>query len=116
MNIKDITLRNLEARLHVKRRESMTAQFGRDARSDWQVVVLVFIVLNVLSFVTNSLVYERINRGEIFLVPKREPVSARILDRAELREAAEFFAKKRETFERLRKTPPVIPGPGTLKE
>ena len=94
----------------------MTAQFGRDARSDWQLVVAVFIAVNLLAFVANILVYHRINRGEIFLVPKREPVSARVLDRGELREAADFLAKKRETFELLRRTPLVIPGPGTLKE
>jgi len=94
----------------------MAAQVGRDARSDWQLMVTVFIVVNLISSVINIFVYHRINRGEIFLVPKHEPVSARVINHAELREAADFLTKKRETFELLRKTPLIIPGPGTPKE
>ena len=108
-----INLSTIEARLHLRRRnESETAQFGRDARSDWQVVFLVFALLNMLLFAFSVTVYQRINRGEIFLVPKQEPASFRVLNRIELKEAAEFLEKKKASLELLQRTPFVIPGPG----
>jgi len=115
MNMQHVSLQSVRNKLHFGRSESETAQFGRNARSDWQVIFFAFLVLNVLLLAGSILVYQRINRGEIFLVSKKEPLSIRILNQAELAEAAEFLASKKASFETLRGSRLVIPGPGPAR-
>ncbi len=97
------------------------AQFGRDARADWQVVCISFLVLTLIAITVSVAVYERINKGEIFFSGKKAPVSLRTLNRFELENTILFFEKKHERFEALRRRPlstvdPFIPKPASKKE
>src|SRR3989338_6586368 len=94
--------------------ESEAAQFGRDARADWQTTCFVFLFLNVLSIVMSVFVYGQINKGEFFLIDKREAVSVRTLDRFELERTVSFFSEKQSRFDALLRAPlstsdPFIP-------
>lgn len=102
------------------RAESEAAQFGRDARIDWQIVVLAFLFLNVLAVGISVFVYGEINKGELFLVDKKETVSLQTLDTFELERTVGFFEEKRARFETLKRTPlsttdPFIPKPAPKK-
>lgn len=85
------------------RAESESAQFGRDARADWQVVVYVFLVLNVFSIGMSVFIYQHIDTGEIFLVDKKEPVSIRTVNRFELEQTVRFFEEKQARFDALKR-------------
>ena len=107
---------NLKVRFGRRRgNESEAAQFGRDARSDWQCIFITFLVINLVSFVGNVFVYRQINNGEIFLVPKKEPISLRVLDRNELKETIQFFESKKARFEALQTAPLIVSGPGPAR-
>ena len=93
------------------RAESEGAQFGRDARKDWQIVCLVFLLLDLLAIGISVLMYQRINEGEIFLVDKKEPVSLRTLNTFELEQTVAFFDEKQARFEALTKKPLVTNDP-----
>ena len=88
--------------------------FGRDPRADWRRVLLFFLSRTRLLSAVGAFVYRGVNRGELFLVEKREPVSLGVLKRQELEETVAFFEEKRARFEALRRTPlktadPYIP-------
>lgn len=105
---------NIRLRTLARRRgaESETGQFGRDARRDWQLLFVVFILFNLISVVFNLFVYERINKGEIFLVDKPGPPAQSTLNRFELEKTAAFFEEKRRKFESLKGAGFIIPDPG----
>lgn len=92
--------------------ESETAQFGRDARRDWQAVFITFLVLNLAALAFNLFVYTQIDQGEIFLVDKREPVTLRTLNRFDLEKTVAFFEEKQRRFDALKNRPFSIPDPG----
>ena len=85
--------------------ESETAQFGRDARADWRFVFLAFFALNALSVGFGVFLYERINKGEFFLVDKKQPVTAQALDRFALEQTVAFFKEKQARFDTLKRGP-----------
>ncbi len=93
--------------------ESETAQFGRDARHDWQFVFVFFLSVSVLLLAGSIFVYRQVNGGELFHVAPRGGLSLHSLDRTVLKETADFFAAKQERFDALRQTPLSIAGPGT---
>lgn len=95
-----------------RRAESVTAQFGRDARADWQLVFIVFLLINLILFTGNAFVYRQVNDGEIFQLPKREALLLQVLSREELRGAINFFDTKKQRLEELRVKPLNIAGPG----
>ena len=99
-------------RWHGRSVMSETVQVGRDARTDWRIVCITFLLLNLISFVGNVFVYRQINKGEIFLLPKREPGSLRMPDRLELKAVVDFFNLKKKQFDSLEKDPLVIADPG----
>lgn len=99
-----------------RRSESMTVQYGRDARADWQLVFIIFFVLNLISFVANIFVYAEINKGEIFQTPQQSISSVHQISRAELRDAIDFFDTKKERFEMLQSMPLSIASPGPAIE
>lgn len=103
---------NLRAFLKLRAVESEAAQFGRDARRDWQTVFIAFLLFNLVSVALNLFVYERINKGELFLVDKREPVTLGTVNRFDLEKTVSFFEEKRRKFESLKSTPLSIPDPG----
>ena len=85
--------------------ESEAAQFGRNARSDWQVVCFIFLFLNVVSIGVSVFVYRQINKGELFLVDKKETVSVRSLDRFELERTVAYFEEKQSRFDLIQQKP-----------
>lgn len=94
--------------------ESESAQFGRDARADWRAVFVAFFVLNLISAGFSAFLYERINKGEFFLMEKRVSVATRTLDRFALEQTVAFFEEKRIRFDALKRRPlptrnPFIP-------
>lgn len=94
--------------------ESEAAQFGRDARTDWQLLCFIFLFLNLISVVLGVVVYERIDKGELFLTDKRETVELGTLDRFALEKAVNFIEFKREKFQALqsgtlRTSDPFVP-------
>lgn len=103
---------NLRAFLKPRAVESEASQFGRDARRDWQAVFIVFLLLNLVSVALNLFVYERINKGELFLVDKQEAVTLGTLSRFDLEQTVSFFEEKRRKFESLKDTPLSLPDPG----
>lgn len=105
---------NIHLRGFIKPRavESEAAQFGRDARRDWQAVFIAFLLLNLVSVALNLFVYERINKGEFFLVDKQEPVTVGTVNRFDLEKTVSFFEEKRRKFESLKAKPLSIPDPG----
>ncbi len=82
--------------------ESESAQFGRDARTDWQVVGVSFLVLLVAAVAVSMFVYGRIHKGEIFLVGKKESMLPKSFDRFELENTVSFFERKKERFDLLK--------------
>jgi|GEM_PF-4790347 hypothetical protein len=113
--MKAIDFHNLANRLRMRKGESLSSQFGRDARADWQIVVIVFLLLNIVSATAHFFMYQRVNRGEIFLVPKQESASLPALNRAKLDDVAALLEKKKKTFDLLRVKAPEDAGPGTLR-
>jgi len=87
------------------RAESETAQFGRDARTDWRSVFLAFLALNLLSVGLSVFMYEQINRGEFFLVDKKQPAAVQALDRFALEQTVAFFKEKQARFDALKRGP-----------
>lgn len=85
--------------------ESETAQFGRDARADWRLVFLAFLALNLVSIGLSVFMYEEINRGEFFLVDKKQPVTVQALDRFALEQTVAFFKEKQARFDALKRGP-----------
>lgn len=85
--------------------ESESAQFGRDARADWQVVCFVFLFFNFVAIGMSVFVYQQITKGELFLVDKKEHVSLRTVDRFELERTVSFFSEKKQRFEALKEHP-----------
>lgn len=94
--------------------ERVLARFGRDPRFDWEVVLLFFLALNIISATAGFFVYERINAGEIFLVEKADTAPKNVMDTFELEKTVSFFENKRERFEILRKTPLRTADPYTI--
>ena len=97
------------------RAESETAEFGRNARSDWQLVCFVFLFLNVIAIGVSVFMYQGINNGEIFLVDKKETLSAGTFDRFKLEKTVAFFEDKKARFGAFQQKPlmtidPFIPG------
>lgn len=82
--------------------ESESAQFGRDARFDWKAIIFLFLLLNIVFVIASFFMYAGINKGEIFLVDKKEQASLNILNTFELEKAVAFFEGKRERFEALK--------------
>ena len=80
-------------------------QFGRDARADWRSIFLAFLALNVLSVGLSVFMYEQINRGEFFLVDKKQPVTVQALDRFALEQTVAFFKEKQARFDALKRGP-----------
>lgn len=105
---------NLKRLTRARGAESETAQFGRDARRDWQAVFSAFLLLNLVSIGLNFFIYERINKGEFFLADKETPMTRGSMNRFELEKAAAFFEAKRLKFESLKNRPLSIPDPGPL--
>ena len=79
--------------------DSETAEFGRNARSDWQVVCFAFLLLNFISIAVSVFMYLKINKGEIFLADKRESPSLGTIDRSLLQKTVAFFEDKKASFE-----------------
>ena len=94
-----------------KRGGSEAAGYGRSARTDWKIICVIFLLINLFSFFSNVFVYRQINKGEIFLVPKREPVSLHALDRRVLESTVAFFEQKKALFESLQKKPLITADP-----
>ena len=97
--------------------ESEAAQFGRDARSDWQIVCFIFLFLNIAFIGMSVFVYRQINKGELFLVDKKEAVSVRSLDRYELERTVRYFEEKQSRFDLIQQKPfstadPFVPREG----
>ncbi len=97
-----------------KETSSEATEFGRNARADWQVICISFLVLVLVAVAASAVMYDRINKEEIFRVVHKEPVSLRSLDRLELERTTLYYEKKRERFEALKRRPlstldPFIP-------
>ena len=97
------------------RAESETAEFGRNARFDWQLVCFVFMFLTVVAIGVSVFMYWGINKGEIFLVDKKETLSMGVFDRFKLEKTVAFFEDKKARFEAFQQKPlttidPFIPG------
>lgn len=108
-----INLHMLGKSLGGKRRpESESAQYGRDPRADWQLAFFVFLLLNLVSLLGSVYVYRQISKGEIFRLLQKEPLSLRMLDRAGLKSAVDFFDAKQKRLENFRRYSLVIEGPG----
>lgn len=95
--------------------ESEAAEFGRDARRDWRLVFISFLVVTALALAFSFFVYARIDKGELFLVDKEGPAPLRTLNRFELEKTVAHFEEKRGRFERLKRAPLSVsdPGPAT---
>lgn len=94
--------------------ESETPRFGRDAWLDWQRICIAFLILNALSVGANAFMYARINKGELFLVDKKEGPSLNTLDTFELEQTVGFLGEKETRFESLKRaglqtTDPFVP-------
>ena len=101
--------------------ESKTAEFGRNARKDWEIACFGFLILILLAIGMSVFVYGEINKGELFLVDKKEKVSLRTLDRPDLERTVSYFTSKEEKFEALKRRPlstvdPFIPRPTAKKK
>lgn len=92
--------------------ESETAQFGRDARRDWQAVCFVFLLFTLVPAAFGIFVYARIDTGELFLVDKERSVVPGSVNRFELEKTVAFFEEKRQRFESLKSRPFSISDPG----
>lgn len=91
--------------------ERESPQFGRNAHADWKVLFISCVVLNLVAIGVSVFMYGKINKGEIFLVDKKDHVSVRTVDKFELERAVSFFANKQERFEALKRQPPPAVDP-----
>ena len=85
--------------------ENKAAEFGRDARFDWQIMCFAFLLLNLISLGVGVVVYQKINKGEIFLLHKQETSAPGALDRFLLEKTVAFFERKKTRFEELQQKP-----------
>lgn len=100
--------------------ESETAQFGRDARADWQRLCFAFLFLNLCLVGISIFVYAKINKGELFLVDKKTEVSQKTFDTFKLEKTLSYFDEKQARFEALKErgistSDPYIPKAPTQK-
>ncbi len=94
------------------RGESRVVQFGRDAQSDWKIIIVSFFALTVILVVISVFVYRRVDVGDIFLVDRKEPMTSDTLNRFELEKTVAFFEAKLQRFEKLRDNPLSLQDPG----
>ncbi len=101
--------------------ESETAQFGRDARTDWKTLCFSFLLFTVCTVGVSVFVYAKINKGELFLMDnKKTPASLKMFDTFKLKQTIFYFGEKQARFETLKKkgistTDPYIPKVSTRK-
>ena len=86
-------------------------RFGQDAHTDWEIVFFAFLALNLFAIGVSVFMYGKINKGELFLVDKKETVSVKTLNRLELEKTVSFFADKQGRFDALKRKPPLTSDP-----
>ena len=85
--------------------------FGHDPRQDWRRVFFGFIFLSVLLLALNIYVYQRIDKGDIFLADEVVTAGSGSLSREKLQKTVQFFEDKKEKFNSIRANPPRRPDP-----
>lgn len=93
-----------------------TVQFGRDASFDWRMLCISFLILMLGAIIVSVVVYERVDKEDIFFAGKKEPTSLLSFDRFKLERVILFYEKKHEQFDALKRRPlstvdPYIPRP-----
>ncbi len=77
--------------------------FGHGAGADWEILFFGFLILCVIAVSVSVFMYGKIDKGEIFLVDKKEPVVVKTLDKFQLEKTISYFADKQEGFDALKR-------------
>lgn len=103
-------LRNIFSKLNF-RSGAPSLNLGKGPERDWKLIFSSAILLTVFVIGLSFYMFIRIDKGEIFVVERRDDREGRILDVDKLRATVDYYQDKAQEFERLKSQVTQSPDP-----
>ncbi|MFA6338606.1 MAG: hypothetical protein WCW87_00905 [Candidatus Paceibacterota bacterium] len=88
-----------------KKRDGTISIFGKDSSYDWEVLIILFAIINIFSVIMNLYFYKNLESQDIFASGEKESVQTSVFDRELLKKMDSVYESKNTAFDNFKDAP-----------